>query len=148
MGIYSIFEDYASFTEFFDEERKIRLEKITQKVVFNMDEERTFFSGATCMSKWKFSINYFSRTKRMVGPHSPDQYLIPLFVTSYCLNLIVWFNFPVYSHPQNGPGDIHSTLYTFYLDRPFLFMVLQKDTLIPIITGRIVDPEPYDSWRI
>ncbi|XP_043485047.1 alaserpin-like isoform X2 [Leptopilina heterotoma] len=101
MGIYSIFEDYASFTEFFDEERKIRLDKITQKVVFNMDEERTFFSGAT-----------------------------------------------FYSHPQNGPGDIHSTLYTFYLDRPFLFMVLQKDTLIPIISGRIIDPEPYDSWRI
>lgn len=61
MGIYSIFEDYASFTEFFDEERRMKLDKITQKVVFNMDEERTLFSGATCKhikNKYFLLINF------------------------------------------------------------------------------------------
>lgn len=98
MGVYSIFENYANFPEFFDEERRIKLDKIIQKVVFNMDEERTLFSGITA-----------------------------------------------YSDPQSAALEIHSTLYSFYLDRPFLFMILQKDTLIPIISGRIMDPE---SWRI
>ena len=39
--------------------------------------------------------------------------------------------------------QVHSTLYSFNLDRPFLFIVLHKETNIPIFSGRIMDPEPY-----
>ena len=59
MGVYSMFEESAIFTQFLDRERKMKLDRIIQKVIFNMNEGNTMSSGITGMSyiKNKFLKN-------------------------------------------------------------------------------------------
>ncbi|XP_033215190.1 alaserpin-like isoform X2 [Belonocnema kinseyi] len=100
MGVSDMFEDSASFAHFLGRERRIKLDLLIQKVIFNLDERSTMSSGITA-----------------------------------------------YSIPESTLDEVHSTLYSFYLDRPFLFIVLQKDTMIPIFSGRIMDPEPHKTMH-
>ena len=42
-----MFEDSASFSQFLDSRKKVKLDRIIQKVVFKMDERFTSSSGIT-----------------------------------------------------------------------------------------------------